>query len=57
MNQPVRNPKPVTNDVVTRGALPGSRKVLVDGVPFREVALSGGEAAGPALRHIRSVYG
>jgi phosphomethylpyrimidine synthase len=43
MNETVRNPKPVTNDVVTRGALPGSRKVLVDGVPFREVALSGGE--------------
>jgi len=44
MNQSVRNPKTVTNDVVTRGALPGSRKVHVDGVPFREVALSGGEA-------------
>src|ERR1700710_535521 len=29
---------------ITRGALPGSRKLLVDGVPFREVALSGGEA-------------
>src|SRR6202789_2265872 len=43
MNETVRNPKPVTNDVVTRGALPGSRKVLVDGVPFREIALSGGE--------------
>src|SRR5271170_922907 len=43
MNQPVRNPKPVTNDVVTRGPLPGSRKVFVEGVPFREVALSGGE--------------
>src|SRR6201986_4707967 len=28
---------------ITRGALPGSRKLLVDGVPFREVALSGGE--------------
>ena len=44
MNQSVRNPKPVTNDVVTRGALPGSRKVHVGAVPFREVALSGGEA-------------
>jgi phosphomethylpyrimidine synthase len=42
MNETVRNP--VTNDVVTRGALPGSRKVYVDGVPFREVPLSGGEA-------------
>jgi phosphomethylpyrimidine synthase len=47
MNETVRNPKPVTNDVVTRGALPGSRKVHVGAVPFREVALSGGE---PALR-------
>jgi phosphomethylpyrimidine synthase len=44
MNQPVRNPKPVTNDVVTRGALPGSKKVHVGLVPFREVALSGGES-------------
>ncbi|MGB8365625.1 MAG: phosphomethylpyrimidine synthase ThiC [Rhizomicrobium sp.] len=44
MNETVRNPKAVTNDVVTRGCLPGSRKVHVDGVPFREVALSGGEA-------------
>ncbi|MBN9556324.1 MAG: phosphomethylpyrimidine synthase ThiC [Alphaproteobacteria bacterium] len=44
MNKPVTNPKHVTNDVVTRGALPGSRKIAVDGVPFREVALSGGEA-------------
>ena len=47
MNKPVQNPKPVTNDVVTRGALPGSRKIFVSGVPFREVALSGGE---PAMR-------
>ena len=44
MNETVRNPKAVTNDVVTRGRLPGSRKLIVDGVPFREVALSGGEA-------------
>ena len=29
---------------ITRGALPGSRKVKVGGVPFREVVLSGGEA-------------
>jgi len=44
MNKPVTNPKAVTNDIVTRGALPGSRKISADGVPFREVALSGGEA-------------
>jgi len=41
MNKPVLNPKQIA---VTRGALPGSRKIHVDGVPFREVALSGGEA-------------
>src|SRR6201995_631774 len=41
MNKPILNPQSVT---ITRGALPGSRKLLVDGVPFREVALSGGEA-------------
>jgi phosphomethylpyrimidine synthase len=41
VNKPVLNPKSVE---ITRGALPGSRKVLVGGVPFREVALSGGEA-------------
>ncbi len=41
MNKPILNPKSVT---ITRGPLPGSRKLLVDGVPFREVALSGGEA-------------
>jgi len=41
MNKPILN----TNSVeITRGALPGSRKLYVDGVPFREVALSGGEA-------------
>src|SRR3984885_8613892 len=44
MNKPILNPKSVTNEVVTRGSLPGSRKIYVDGVPFREVALSGGEA-------------
>src|SRR5580658_8311693 len=44
MNKPILNLKSVSNDVVTRGALPGSRKVFVNGVPFREVALSGGEA-------------
>jgi phosphomethylpyrimidine synthase len=39
MNKPVVS-KPVS---VTRGPMPGSRKLVVDGVPFREVALSGGE--------------
>lgn len=29
---------------ITRGPLLGSRKVMLDGVPFREVPLSGGEA-------------
>jgi phosphomethylpyrimidine synthase len=28
---------------ITRGALPGSKKLMLNGVPFREVALSGGE--------------
>jgi phosphomethylpyrimidine synthase len=42
MNKPILNSSAVTS--VTRGPLPGSRKVYVDGVPFREVALSGGEA-------------
>src|SRR6185437_16251149 len=42
MNKPILNSKTVTD--VTRGPLPGSKKVFVDGVPFREVALSGGEA-------------
>src|SRR5215470_16556586 len=28
---------------ITRGALPGSRKLMLEGVPFREVPLSGGE--------------
>ena len=41
MNKPILNPKSVS---ITRGPLPGSRKVRVNGVPFREVALSGGEA-------------
>ncbi len=41
MNKPILNSK---NVQITRGALPGSRKRLVDGVPFREVPLSGGEA-------------
>ena len=47
MNKPLLNPRPVTNHVVTRGPLPGSRKIYVNGAPFREVALSGGE---PAMR-------
>src|SRR5690242_11160429 len=42
MNKQIRNLAP-TNDTITRGALPGSRKVKVGSVPFREVALSGGE--------------
>ena len=41
MNKPILNSK---NVQITRGALPGSRKLMQDGVPFREVALSGGEA-------------
>src|ERR1700744_3357334 len=41
MNKPILNSKSVS---ITRGPLPGSRKLLVNGVPFREVPLSGGEA-------------
>jgi phosphomethylpyrimidine synthase len=41
MNKPILNPSSME---ITRGPLPGSRKIHVDGVPFREVALSGGEA-------------
>ncbi len=41
MNKPVLNSKSVT---ISRGPLPGSRKLYVDGVPFREVPLDGGEA-------------
>ena len=44
MNKPVLNPKSAE---ITVGPLPGSRKAFMNGVPFREVALSGGE---PALR-------
>src|SRR5215470_18431047 len=44
MNKPVLNPKTIE---VTRGPLPGSRKTVVNGVPFREVALAGGE---PSIR-------
>src|SRR6202522_766017 len=45
MNKPILNPilNPSTVSI-TRGPLPGSRKVKINGVPFREVALSGGEA-------------
>src|ERR1700712_4824369 len=42
MNKPILNSASVT--AITRGALPGSKKIYVDGVPFREVGLSGGEA-------------
>ena len=36
--------KPILKSVtISRGPLPGSRKLLVNGVPFREVPLSGGE--------------
>src|SRR6202041_4166289 len=41
MNKPILNPSSVS---ITRGPLPGSKKVKIDGEPFREVALSGGEA-------------
>ena len=41
MNKPVLNSKSVS---ITRGPLPGSKKVFAGGVPFREIALSGGEA-------------
>ncbi len=39
MNKPILD-KSIS---ITRGALPGSRKLMLDGVPFREVPLSGGE--------------
>ncbi|MGA7676641.1 MAG: phosphomethylpyrimidine synthase ThiC [Rhizomicrobium sp.] len=41
MNKPILNSQAVA---ISRGPLPGSRKLLVEGVPFREVPLSGGEA-------------
>src|ERR1041385_6220753 len=40
MNKPILHPKTIE---ITRGPLPGSRKIYLAGVPFREVALSGGE--------------
>src|SRR6187402_2728808 len=43
MNKPILD----KSMAITRGALPGSRKLIVDGVPFREVPLSGGE---PSVR-------
>src|SRR5260370_40300270 len=42
MKNPIRNAAP-SNDEITRGSLPGSRKIYLSGVPFREVPLSGGE--------------
>src|ERR1700760_4373104 len=39
MNKPILD----KSIAITRGALPGSRKLMLNGVPFREVALSGGE--------------
>ena len=42
MNKPILSPKSIQ---ITRGPLPGSRKVYEKGVPFREVVLSGGEAS------------
>jgi phosphomethylpyrimidine synthase len=45
MNKPILDKSPFnTSTAITRGALPGSNKLMVDGVPFREVKLSGGEA-------------
>jgi phosphomethylpyrimidine synthase len=40
MNKPVLD---LHSAAVTRGSFPGSKKLYVCGVPFREVALSGGE--------------
>jgi phosphomethylpyrimidine synthase len=42
MNKPIQAP---SNDTITRGNLPGSRKIYVGDlkIPFREVGLSGGE--------------
>jgi phosphomethylpyrimidine synthase len=41
MNKPILTPKTVA---ITTGPLPGSRKLMLGGVPFREVPLDGGEA-------------
>src|SRR5581483_8364991 len=45
MNTPILNPQSLNPQAVaiTRGPLPGSKKLMVNGAPFREVALSGGE--------------
>ncbi|HEY2009341.1 MAG TPA: phosphomethylpyrimidine synthase ThiC, partial [Rhizomicrobium sp.] len=40
MNKPILD-KSIS---ITRGALPGSKKLMLGGVPFREVPLSGGES-------------
>src|SRR6185312_13535871 len=40
MNKPILD----KSLAITRGALPGSKKLMLNGVPFREVALAGGEA-------------
>src|ERR1700743_2696046 len=45
MNKPILNSRSLPS--LPRGPLPGSKKLYVDGVPFREVALSGGE---PSVR-------
>src|SRR5258708_19490977 len=45
MNKPILDKSILDKTLgITRGALPGSKKLLVNGVPFREVPLSGGEA-------------
>ena len=49
MNKPILD----KSMAITRGALPGSNKLLVNGVPFREVKLSGGE---PPVRIGEEVY-
>jgi len=44
MNKPILGKSPFDiSKAITRGPLPGSSKRLIGGVPFREVALSGGE--------------
>src|SRR3954462_10071058 len=44
MNKPILDRSILEKKLaITRGALPGSRKLMLGGVPFREVPLSGGE--------------
>jgi phosphomethylpyrimidine synthase len=44
MNKPILDKSILDKALgITRGALPGSRKLMQGGVPFREVVLSGGE--------------